>query len=296
MTPRLCLGTAQFGLTYGVTNALGKVPEEVVSAILLQAKAFGICLLDTAQAYGDAEAVLGRQVPSVHGFRLISKLPAQRQPDFSGQDVKEWEQAFQDTCNRLCVRGLDTLLLHSARDLAKPGSKYLQDWLLGLREKGLVQRLGVSIYSAEDLDGVSPEILDLVQLPLSLFDQRLLADGTVNRLRNCGTAVHARSIYLQGLLLTPSSQWPDWVSPVARSHQQALESLAVQRGCGLIDLALGFAREQAHLEAVVFGVCSVKELIELQQAWSASSPWGCDEWRAWAFPDPVLLDPRCWPH
>jgi len=253
MTPQLCLGTAQFGLAYGITNTNGQVTEAIVAQLLAQAAEAGVRWLDTAQAYGNAETVVGRQLPAAHDFRLISKLPAQPQHVFSAQDAAIWEQAFQTSCQRLGVRGLDALLLHAPGDLAKPGAQHLETWLLGLRERGLVQRIGVSIYAAEDLDGLNPELLDLVQLPLSLYDQRLLQSGTLARLRAHGTVIHARSLYLQGLLLTPSDQWPRWVSPGVRNHHQTLEALAEERGCGLIDLALGFAREQADVEAVVLG-------------------------------------------
>jgi len=289
------MGTAQFGLAYGITNAAGQVPEDAVAPLLLQAQAAGIRWLDSAQAYGNAEAVLGRQLPAAHGFRLISKLPAQHQPEFTPQDADAWEQAIHASCQRLGVCGLDALLLHAPADLAKSGGQHLEAWLLGLRERGVVQRIGVSIYATEDLDGVNPALLDLVQLPLSLYDQRLLENGTLARLRARGTAIHARSLYLQGLLLTPAAQWPRWVSPEVRSHQQSLEALAERRGCRLIDLALGFAREQQDLEVVVLGVCSVRELLELQQAWAAISPWQEGEWRTWALRNPDILDPRRWP-
>ena len=295
MKPQLCLGTAQFGLAYGITNVAGQVPEDTVAPILVEAMEAGIRWLDTAQAYGNAEEVLGRQLPGAHAFSLISKLPAQQEAEFSAQDADAWEQAVGASCRRLGVRGLDALLLHAPADLAKPGGQHLEAWLLGLRKRGVVQRIGVSIYSADDLDGVNPALLDLVQVPLSLFDQRLLQDGTLTRLRARGTAIHARSVYLQGLLLTPAGQWPSWASQEARSHHQALESLAEQRGCRLIDLALGFAREQTELEAVVLGVCKKQELKELCHAWSEISPWGKGEWRTWALKDPVILDPRRWP-
>jgi len=295
MTPQLCLGTAQFGLAYGITNAVGQLPEDSVASLLLHAQEAGIPWLDTAQAYGNAESVLGRQLPAAHRFRLISKLSAQPQSEFSARDADAWEEAFKASCHRLGVCDLDALLLHAPADLAKPGGEHLEAWLLGLRERGVVQRIGVSIYAAEDLDGVNPALLDLVQLPLSLYDQRLLQDGTLEWLRARGTAIHARSLYLQGLLLTPASKWPRWVSPEVRAHQQALEALADQGSCRLIDLALGFAREQQHLEAVVLGVCSVQELKALRQAWTAISPWQGSEWRSWALQDPGILDPRRWP-
>ena len=201
MKTQLCLGTAQFGLKYGVTNHVGKVSEADVGALLFQAQQAGFSFLDTAQAYGNAEAVLGRQLPSNHRFRLISKLPAQTQSDFSSQSVHMVRVA---SCKHLGVCRLNAVLLQSPSDLSTPGGEYLEAWLLSLRERGVVERLGVSIYSAQDLDGLNPNLLDLVQLPLSLYDQRLLQDGTLAQLRARGTAIHARSLYLQGLLLTPS--------------------------------------------------------------------------------------------
>ena len=80
----------------------------------------------------------------------------------------------------------------------------------------------------------------------------------------------------------------------ARSHHLALEALAAQRGCRLIDLVLGFAREQLDLEAVVLGVCSIRELTELLQAWERISPWQKGEWSSWALQDSSILDPRFW--
>lgn len=296
MTPQLCLGTAQFGLSYGITNTAGQVSEAEVAKLLMQAQDAGIRYLDTAQAYGNAEMVLGRQLPASRCFKIISKLSAQPQPVFSDQDSEILEQNFLANCQRLGVQGLDALLLHSPADLRKPGGDHLEAWLLSLRDRGLVQRLGLSIYAAEDLEEVNPGLLDLVQLPLSLFDQRLLQDGTLARLRAAGTAIHARSIYLQGLLLTPAAQWPPWVSPEVRAHQHALEALAQVRGCQLIDLALGFARVQEDLEAVVIGVCSCHELAELSAAWSSTPPLQKIEWGSWALDDQVLLDPRRWPN
>jgi aryl-alcohol dehydrogenase-like predicted oxidoreductase len=295
MTPHLCLGTAQFGLPYGITNTAGQVAELEVRALLAEAAAAGVAWLDTAQAYGEAEAVLGRTLPPGHGFQLISKLPAQNQSAFTAEDRLAWDQALERSCARLGEPRLDALLLHSAADLRKPGGEHLRQWLLSLRERGLVRRLGVSIYAPDDLDGVAPELLDLVQLPLSLYDQRLLADGTIARLRAQGCAVHARSLYLQGLLLSPADSWPAWVDPASREHHASLEQLAIDRDCSLLECALGFARSQVDLEAVVLGLCSCRELQQLLQAWGRISPWQEGEWRTWALPDAAILDPRHWP-
>ena len=296
MSPQLCLGTAQFGLPYGITNTAGQVAESEVRALLIEAAAADVSWLDTAQAYGEAEAVLGRTLTPGHGFRLISKLPAQSHGAFTANDRLAWDEAFERSCVRLGEPRLDALLLHSAADLRKPGGDYLREWLLSLRERGLVRRLGVSIYGSADLDGVSADLLDLVQIPLSLYDQRLLADGTVARLRAQGCAVHARSLYLQGLLLSPTATWPAWVDREAREHHSRLEHLAAARGSALLEFALGFARAQQDLEAVVLGLCSRCELVQLLQAWHNPSPWVGSEWRHWSLDKSEILDPRRWPH
>ena len=53
------LGTAQFGLDYGVSNKLGKIRDEEIKNILICAKKYGVQYLDTANAYGDSEEKIG---------------------------------------------------------------------------------------------------------------------------------------------------------------------------------------------------------------------------------------------
>ena len=294
MAPQLCLGTAQFGLDYGVTNAAGQVGESEVARILQAAAEAGIVWIDTAQAYGSAEAILGRNWPADHRFRVISKLPAQGAEAFDAVCEAAWEQQFQRSLKRLGLSRLDSFLLHRPADLCRPDSDLLLAWLESLRARGLVRRLGVSIYDSTDLDGLPLEHFQVVQLPLSLYDQRLLDDGTISRLRQAGVAVHARSIYLQGLLLTPVEQWPDWVSPATRNHHQKLTQQALSLNSSLMDLALGFARAQYNLECIVVGVCSKSQLQELIHHWSLCSAYQLDYASEWALSDFSVIDPRIW--
>ena len=94
----------------------------------------------------------------------------------------------------------------------------------------------------------------------------------------------------------PAEQWPGWVSIEMRKHHKALEALAQERDCRLIDLALGFAKAQTDIEAVVLGVCSAGELAELTKSWAIASPWQEGEWKTWALHETDSLDPRRWPH
>ena len=91
-TTQLALGTAQFGLNYGITNRDGQVSEADVRELLQHAQTTDIRYLDTAQAYGNAEAVLGRTLPRPNPFEIISKLPAQADGVFSKENNQQWQQ------------------------------------------------------------------------------------------------------------------------------------------------------------------------------------------------------------
>ena len=204
-SPQLCLGTVQFGMPYGITNNVGKVPEAEVCRILSLAASSGIQILDTAHTYGTAEKVLGDCWPNNAPKRLISKLPA-------AASRQAWESSFYTSLQRLQVSRLDGLLLHRASDLVQPNGIELLRWLESLRDRGLVDRIGVSIYESSDLKQLPLDRLQLVQLPLSIYDQRMINDGTVARLQDMGISVHARSVLLQGLLLQSPLDWPDHLS------------------------------------------------------------------------------------
>lgn len=292
--PKLCIGTAQFGLPYGITNSNGVVNETEVERILEYASKRSINLLDTAQAYGSAESVLGRTIHGHHRFHIISKLPSQHQHFYSCKDAQRWEKAFHQTLLDLQQEKLDSFLLHRPTDLAKPGANHLLHWLRSLRDRGLVNRLGVSIYSSDDLYYVPEDVLQVVQLPLSLYDQRLLTDGTIDKLSSLGTAIFARSLFLQGLLLTPSNLWPGWVSTDSRLHHSRLLEYTSNLGSTLLDINLEFARKQSSITAFVLGVCSLEQLISIHRTWDSSHTTCCDFSR-WSLDDPILTDPRTWP-
>jgi aryl-alcohol dehydrogenase-like predicted oxidoreductase len=286
--PQLCLGTVQFGLPYGITNQVGQVPEAEVRRILDLAAASGISLLDTAQAYGTAETVLGRCWPTDAPRRLISKLPA-------GAPRQSWEDSLITSLQRLQASKLDGFLLHRASDLLAPDGEALLDWLEGLRERGLVERIGVSIYDASELEGLPLDRLQLVQLPLSVYDQRLIRDGTDDRLQDLGIAVHVRSVLLQGLLLQSPHYWPDHLSPAFRVHHARWLEHLHQEGLSPLAGALGFVRACEGVEAVLVGVVAGQELAQVLEAWSQAEASLSEAPQDWAWENERDLDPRRWP-
>lgn len=288
MPPQLCLGTVQFGLPYGITNTFGQVSEAEVRSILSMAAEGGINWLDTAQAYGSAEEVVGRYAPKWAHYRLISKLPP-------NAPQETWEINFQASLQRLSTDRLDGFLLHNAADLHGPNGYNLLEWLEGLRRRGLVDRIGVSIYSSTELEGLPLDRLQLVQLPLSLYDQRLLRDGTLSFLHSMGIGIHVRSLFLQGLLLQPSVYWPEFLSSSFHIHHSKLQNYLHGRGLTFLEAAFTFARSCQSVEALLVGVLTSDQLKEILKAWNSSFLAEIGSLDRWAWDNPADLDPRCWP-
>ncbi len=195
---KLALGTAQFGLPYGISNKVGKVPQSEVRGMLQLASKAGIDLLDTAISYGESESRLGAM--DVSRFRIVTKLPSM--PIECG-DVSDWvNKQVNASLTRLCVKNLDTLLLHNSMDLLSNNGRLLYEELQQLKINNKVQKIGISIYSPHELDAIDDKFsVDLVQTPFNLIDQRICLSGWLDELKARNIEVHARSIFLQGLLL-----------------------------------------------------------------------------------------------
>lgn len=189
---------------------------------------------------------------------------------------------------------LNALLLHSPADLCKPGSYHLKNWLISLRDRGIVKKIGISIYSADELSLIDREFLDIVQLPLSLYDQRLLLDGTIAQLKSRGSLVYARSIFLQGLLLASSESLPSWVDRMTRDHHARLEGYAYAQKSSQLELSLDFIKCQKEVDSAVLGVCSLTEIEQIIAAWNNRLPSSVTEWHKWSIKDSSILDPRGW--
>lgn len=210
MAKKLALGTVQFGLPYGIANQSGQVTRVAAKKMLQLARDKGIDTLDTAIAYGESESCLGEI--GTQGFKLVTKLPAV--PDGHG-DIDSWvREQITASFSRLKVGSVYGLLLHRSDQLLKTNGQVLFNALQELKDAGLVQKIGVSIYAPSELDALIPRYrFDLVQAPFNLIDRRLFTSGWLQRLKQDGAEIHTRSAFLQGLLLMPRTAIPSKFAP-----------------------------------------------------------------------------------
>lgn len=284
---RLALGTAQFGLPYGVANRNGQVTRLAAKKILKLAAANGIDTLDTAISYGDSETCLGEA--GTEGFKLVTKLPAV--PN-DCMDVNSWvQQQVNASLARLGVTSIYGLLLHRSEQLLSTNGPVLFQVLRELRDSGQVQKVGISIYSPNELDALTLRYpIDMVQAPFSLIDRRLQRTGWLQRLKDCGVEVHARSVFLQGLLLMPKSDIPAKFTPWNTLWYQWHKWIA-ESGVSPLHACLAFPLSVPEIDRVVVGSDSLNQLAQILRAASSLS---MGEFPDLECEDENLINPTMW--
>lgn len=197
---KIALGTVQFGLNYGVTNSCGQVSLEVVNEILNVAKQNGISLIDTAIAYGNSEAILGKF--DLSSFSVISKIPSLK------MHRESIEKSVLGSIERLNIDSLYGVMLHDENNVFIENNKLLNE-LKSLKEQGLIKKVGASFYSPEiAMKAIEEGIVDIIQIPANQLDSRFYEQGIFDKAKERNVEVHIRSLFLQGLLAIVNSDRP----------------------------------------------------------------------------------------
>jgi len=277
---KLALGTAQFGLNYGVTNQNGQVAIEEVKSILNFAKDNGIDTLDTASGYGNSEQVLGKV--GVDDCQIITKTASLK------NGINGVIKRFYQSLESLNKKAVDGLLIHDINEVSGKEFNDLFRKLNELKQQGLVNKIGFSTYTPEQVDFLLENFdFDIVQLPFNVFDNRLIQGGQLKALKNRGIEVHARSVFLQGVLLdfnSLSNYFLKW-----NGQFDAYQAIVKDSGLSLLEYSLNFVLNNKEIDKVLVGVNSKGQLKEIVQSVKSQS-----NINAYTVNDVNLLNPSLW--
>jgi aryl-alcohol dehydrogenase-like predicted oxidoreductase len=286
---KLALGTAQFGLNYGVSNKLGQVEIPEVRNILSEARNSNINILDTAISYGSSERVLGEI--GVTNFDIVTKLPPMPK---NLDDIDLWANLnINSSLNILGVDKLYALLLHNSNDFINQANQKLFKILIKLKEKGTINKIGVSIYDPNELDELQQHGIkvDLVQVPYNLLDRRIESSGWLDKLNHHGVEIHSRSVFLQGLLLQKNHQRNKYFQKW-ENYFKLFDEWVNDSDQSVITLCLSLPFSSNKIKKVIVGVQNKFELIDIVSSIPTDN--------VIKFPsdlnieDPMLLNPSNW--
>ncbi|MCK4373256.1 MAG: aldo/keto reductase, partial [candidate division Zixibacteria bacterium] len=226
-------------------------------------------------------------------FRIVTKTSKAAGDRITDNDAADLAGTFDRSLQRLKQQTVYGLLIHDADDLLKPGSQLLIDALRRVRDSGRVTKIGVSVYTGAQLDSVLDLFTpDLVQLPLNVLDQRLIADGRLDRLHQMGVEIHARSVFLQGLLLMEPQSLDAYFDPVRDRLEDYWNGMR-QTGATPLEGALRFALGLSQIDTVIVDVCSRQELEDICVA-SMHRDFPEIDFGRWAVNDPRYVNPSRW--
>jgi len=283
---KLALGTVQFGLDYGISNNDGEVKLSEVKRILAYAQEQGITTLDTASAYGSSEKKLG-QINSINEFSIITKIANLN----SKSSVKNH---IIHSLKKLHIDSLDAVLFHQPMELiSSPSSIKWFEELQQLKYDGTIKKLGVSVYTAEQLRAITNQFdVDIVQLPFNCLDQRFSHSGWLKNLHDKKIEIHCRSVFLQGLLLQDKHQMTNYFLQY-RDTLCSFWSKAEQLGVSKLELSLAIACNNPYINKIIVGCCSYEQLKEIVEAYQTAQQLDI-EFEHLASNDEMLIIPSNW--
>jgi aryl-alcohol dehydrogenase-like predicted oxidoreductase len=248
---KIILGTVQLGLAYGINNSTGKPDADVAFKILHEASKMGVEILDTADSYGDSIDIIARYTKlNGNSFQVISK--------FIGDKVSIVEKVDR-TLSMTGVTSLYGYLYHRYSDYLS--GAYVDD-LKKLKDDKKIQRIGVSIYSLDELEkSLNDPAITIIQIPLNPFDLSTQKKELLVRAKDEGKEIHVRSVFLQGLFFKD----PDTLSGNLKGLSnplRKLQAMALDYKIQLRSVCLGYALLQPFVDRVLVGVETVDQLID----------------------------------
>lgn len=252
---RIALGTAQFGIDYGINNKRGRIPPREALVILANAFNSGIDMFDTASSYGEAEKILGIfNKRSSKEIKIISKLPECVIDKVTG--------IVEASLKKINSKQLYGYIIHSFKSYAETPAVF--DVLKTIKSTGRIKKIGFSLYYPKELDYLLEKKIefDLVQVPFSIFDQRF--SSYFSELKRLGVEIHVRSVFLQGLVFKKKFEANDNFTKI-KDKLNRLSTLSDENKIPIVALCLNFALLNKLIDKVIVGVdslCNLKEIVQ----------------------------------
>ena len=291
---KLGLGTVQFGLDYGVSNLSGQTSTQDVKDILQCALQNNITTIDTANTYGTSEEAVGLFNNDSQAYNIVTKTIPINKEIINIDDLKIIRDGVTQSLKRLKQNRLYGLLLHHADDLKAKNGELLYKILNEYKADDIFSKIGVSVYSAEQIDFILDHFeIDLIQIPMNVFDQRLIHSGALKRLQKHGVEIHVRSAFLQGLVFMDAKKIPNHLQSYS-SHLSEFHRIVKELGSSPASASLAFLMQQPEIDKVICGVNSLVQFQELIDTVSTLPNIDKDTFDAVAVDDVSFINPSNW--
>ena len=247
------LGTAQFGMNYGIANNKGIPSDKEISKIFNLATSNKIKFIDTARAYGNSEQRLGELLNLIN-FEVITKIN-----NNVFYSLGSLSNSLINSCEMMRVNYIDTLLLHGL-SVSKELNKNNLDLLKKSKSKGIIKRIGISIYNKEEFSEILNNYeIDVIQMPLNILSRNCFPSNFFKMAKSRGIELQIRSIFLQGLLLMKKESRPIYFNKWNKLFDK-WDKWILHEKISSIEACLSFAFKNKNIDKVIIGIDSYSQL------------------------------------
>lgn len=270
---KLCLGTVQFGMDYGVFNQPKKEPDYCIEC-LDYATQNGIEAIDTATAYGMAEDIVGsflakHTVPRDRLFISTKLLPNCLDDCRTTEYQEVIRKKLIQSLEKLHTSYVDAYYLHSSR------YAFNEDILAALsvvQMEGLAKNVGVSVYYPEEAEACfQNSYVNYIQMPYSIFDHRMKEKEIFEKAEAAKCSIDVRTVFIKGLIRLKEEEVPVHLEK-AKPILNRLDQLCRETGYSRIELAMGYVKREKSVNHLVFGIRTLEQLKEDMNAFSRDIP------------------------
>ncbi len=190
---RIVIGSANFTQKYGADFV--KIKNIEKKKIIKLAKKNNIYKIDTAEAYLKNKKIFKNLDKKFNFFTKVL-------PDNRWTSLEFCQKKISSHFRILNNNKVEVLFLHDFKILFTKNGKKIFKNLEILKKRNYFKKIGISIYDTRYLKLlISNFNFDVVQCPYNILDKRILTTGWFDKLKSKNIEIHARSIFLQGLLV-----------------------------------------------------------------------------------------------
>ena len=287
MKKKIILGSANFNHIYGVKKNFIKKKE--IKKLFDYATKNKVEIIDTSPLYNKAEKIIGSL--NKNRFKIISKIPP-IPCSIKKVNIKEWiDRNIMVSLKNLKIKKFEYLLLHNANALLGKNGDEIYKCIKNIKMAGKTNKIGISVYDSKVLEKIIKKFkFDLIQLPLNIFDQRMVNNGLLLKLKKNKNEIHARSVFLQGLLLLKHDQLPKKLKKFNKTWS-AWEDWLKKKRLNSLQACLSFVHSQNLLDGIVVGCNSREQLEQILRVKKIKSDFFIPKFNS---KNKKIIDPREW--
>tara|TARA_B110000438_G_C15813468_1_gene650811 strand:- start:1947 stop:2816 length:870 start_codon:yes stop_codon:yes gene_type:complete len=287
MKNKIVIGSANFNQIYGIKKNF--IKEREIKKLFNFALKNKIKTIDTSPLYNKSERIIG--LLNNNRFKIISKIPKPPK-NIKRENIKKWlKQKVVISLKNLKIKKFECLLLHDANSLLYKNGDEIYKGIRNMKINGLTRKIGVSIYDFNVLDKILKKYkFNLIQAPFNILDQRLIEKGRLKKLKKRKIEVHARSIFLQGILLLKHNQLPRKL--IKLSKKLILwENWMKKNKFSPLQVCLSFVLNQHKLDGIVVGCNNTDQLNQILKSKQIKNNFLLPNFN---IKNKKLIDPRKW--